>query len=532
MCAGTALAPIIPSLSPGKIWGSADEITIESLLRQMLQRDALASFPDPPCTCRQASSYDRRSVAPDKPGWFANDDWSQFIGSEQRNGRTEWIMMDAEGPGAIVRFWMGTPFPERGPKGTLRVYLDGSDRPAIEEEADSLLSGRSFVPEPLSEELCYGRNLYLPIPYARRCKVTYDRPNYWKSKNPEDKAWYNINYLTYPADVGVETFTPEVFAAARLLVDETGKELLREDRAPKQGVRASAAIFRSLKQGQSLGQKFVGPGAVRQFSVRIGAKNLAQSLRSAIVVMEFDHEQTVWSPAGDFFGSGVGLNPFRDWWRRVDKDGTMTCWWVMPFRRSCSIRIENIGIEPIDVSLRPVLTGAWEWDDRSMHFHANWRQQYPIQTQAQQGMDWNYIEIAGKGVYVGDTLTIHNGSDKWWGEGDEKIFVDGEAFPSNFGTGTEDYYGYSWGDHGGFFEAPFIAEPRAEGNKSPGYTVNTRTRSLDAIPFMKSLKFDMEIWHWATTTMSYAAATYWYGQPGAKCNRPPSPEEARRLILA
>jgi len=177
MCAGTALAPIIPSLSPGKIWGSADEITIESLLRQMLQRDALASFPDPPCTCRQASSYDRRSVAPDKPGWFANDDWSQFIGSEQRNGRTEWIMMDAEGPGAIVRFWMGTPFPERGPKGTLRVYLDGSDRPAIEEEADSLLSGRSFVPEPLYEELCYGRNLYLPIPYARRCKVTYDRPN-------------------------------------------------------------------------------------------------------------------------------------------------------------------------------------------------------------------------------------------------------------------------------------------------------------------------------------------------------------------
>lgn len=27
----------------------------------------------------------------------------------------------------------------------------------------------------------------------------------------------------------------------------------------------------------------------------------------------------------------------------------------------------------------------------------------------------------------------------WWGEGDEKFFVDGEKFPSTFGTGSEDY---------------------------------------------------------------------------------------------
>ena len=361
--------------------------------------------------------------------------------------------------------------------------------------------------------------MYLPLPYARRCRVTYDRPNYWESKNPEDKAWYNINYRTYPSGIGVETFTHEALTAIHALVDETGKTLLSEDQVPKGDFRTSVAVSRSLKPGHSLTRNFAGQGAVRQFSIRIAADNLPQALRSAVVVMEFDHEQTVWSPVGDFFGSGVGLNPFRDWWRRVDKDGTLTCWWVMPFRISCSIRIENVGMEPINATLGPIVTGPWTWDDGSMHFHANWRQQNPIQTKAQQGMDWNYIEIAGKGVYVGDTLTIHNGSDKWWGEGDEKIFVDGEAFPSHFGTGTEDYYGYSWGDRGEFFEAPFIAEPRAQGNKSPGYTVNTRTRSLDAIQFRKSLKFDMEIWHWATTSMSYAVTTYWYAQPGGKCNR-------------
>ena len=38
-------------------------------------------------------------------------------------------------------------------------------------------------------------------------------------------------------------------------------------------------------------------------------------------------------------------------------------------------------------------------------------------------------------------INYHRG---WWGEGDEKIYVDGEDFPSHFGTGTEDYYGYAW----------------------------------------------------------------------------------------
>jgi len=131
---------------------------------------------------------------------------------------------------------------------------------------------------------------------------------------------------------------------------------------------------------------------------------------------------------------------------------------------------------------------------------------------------------------VGDTLALHNGAAAWWGEGDEKIFVDGETFPSHFGTGSEDYYGYSFGDLGTFWEAPFHAEPRWEGNRKPGFVTVTRTRSLDAIPFTQSLQFDLEVWHWAATKMTYAAATYWYARPGARGNRAPQPEEAARPI--
>ena len=193
----------------------------------------------------------------------------------------------------------------------------------------------------------------------------------------------------------------------------------------------------------------------------------------------------------------------------------MRCWWVVPFSKTCHIELRNVGSKPVHATLGPIGLGKWVWNDRSMLFHATWRQEYPIHTKAQDGTcDWNFVDIDGRGVYVGDTLAIHNGCGAWWGEGDEKIWVDDDRFPSIFGTGTEDYYGYSYGDRGTFFEAPFHAEPRWEGNRRPGHVTNTRTRGLDGIPFDHRLSMNLEIWHWEATTMAYAATTYWYAHPG------------------
>ncbi len=42
--------------------------------------------------------------------------------------------------------------------------------------------------------------------------------------------------------------------------------------------------------------------------------------------------------------------------------------------------------------------------------------------------DVNYVTLEGKGLYAGDALTVFNTADAWWGEGDEKIFVDNDIF--------------------------------------------------------------------------------------------------------
>ena len=250
--------------------------------------------------------------------------------------------------------------------------------------------------------------------------------------------------------------------------------------------------------------------------------------------MEFDGKETVWCPIGDFFGSGIGLNPVQGWYRTVAEDGTMTCRWVMPYQKNGKVSVVNLSEQPVNVELG-VKTGKWKWDEHSMYFNAAWRGQYPVATRP--FSDWNYVTLKGRGVYVGDTLTIMNPVKKWWGEGDEKIWVDGEDFPSLFGTGTEDYYAYSWGGRStDFYEHPFHAQPHShvynklnrkadDERNSQGFSTETRSRSLDTMPFGSSLQLDMEVWSGTDCEMGYGVGAYWYGFADTSSNRQPEPVE-------
>ena len=84
---------------------SRDEVTLSSLLADMADREALTYFPGRHYVHRQFSSYNRESVSKDKDGWFANFDMSHFLRVENTGGRREFVMFDAPGPGAVVRWW-------------------------------------------------------------------------------------------------------------------------------------------------------------------------------------------------------------------------------------------------------------------------------------------------------------------------------------------------------------------------------------------------------------------------------------------
>ena len=499
----------------------SETVTIESLLDEMVDRSVIARMPDPAYTCLQASSYNRAQTAPDEPGWFANQDWSHFIRSEERNGETEWVMMDAAGPGAVVRIWMPPSVRDGTIVGTVRVYLDHAEEPTLEMTGEQLLNGGLTGP-PLSAVRAIGRNLYLPIPYAEHCKITYDR-NFWTDgRQPHDRAFYLINYRSYAAGTQVESFSMERLAAAEPAIERVQQLLLQPEEVVPANSSPVEPASKTLKAGERLTLHLPdGPRAVGRFALHLEADDMADALRSTVVAISFDGAPTVWCPAGDFFGTGPGLHPWRGWYQTVAADGWMTSYWVMPYQHSAVIHVINHGEQDVTASLRDVVTSPWSWDERSLLFHSNFRQVADIPSEPKS--DFNYIEITGQGMYVGDTLSIHHQGHGWWGEGDERIFVDGEAFPSHAGTGAEDYYGFAHGGAGDAFEAPFHAVPLFDGHRGPGHAVNNRTRALDAIPFMKSLKMDMEV---STTfpgvvPITHAAATHWYAKPGATHNRPP-----------
>jgi len=120
-------------------------------------------------------------------------------------------------------------------------------------------------------------------------------------------------------------------------------------------------------------------------------------------------------------------------------------------------------------------------------------------------------DLKGRGIYMGDVLSVCNHTAAWWGEGDEKIWVDDDTFPSHFGTGTEDYYNASWGIDP--FCSPFggcaYREDR-DGHPWTGWTSMTRTRSLDAIPFANRLLFHMEQESAFPGTADFNTTIYWY----------------------
>jgi hypothetical protein len=107
-------------------------------------------------------------------------------------------------------------------------------------------------------------------------------------------------------------------------------------------------------------------------------------------------------------------------------------------------------------------------------------------------------------------LHIWNPRGGWWGEGDEKFFVDGEKFPSTIGTGSEDYFGYAWCDPH-LFQRPYHAQTMTENNR--GHQSVLRWHISDNVPFHGSFEGCIEKYFKNDRGTLYACTVYWYLSP-------------------
>lgn len=474
----------------------AQTVDLPSLLAELDDLRALSLAPDPPFVCKQHSSYDPASTTPDDPAsWFANGDAGNYIRVEDRAGRREFVLHDAQGPGAVVRIWSPNP------AGTLRIYIDEQDTPVIEAAmADVLVGNFRGIPAPLACETSRGWNCYLPIPYARHCKITSDAKG----------MYYHVGYRTYPASVQVRSFDADmlrehstaIFAAASRLAFTAPAKPAKEAETREAAIAPGAELVLA---------ELTGPIAVTALRTLVHADDLPLALRQVVLTIDFDGKRCVEAPIGDFYGSAPGVNPYESLPSGVLADGTMWCRWWMPCEKTARVALRNLGAQPATVR-HVTETAQCAWTRRSMHFHAKWRGQFAVPTRPM--IDWNYLTCTGSGAFVGVAFNIANPTKLWWGEGDEKIYVDAEKFPSYFGTGTEDYYGYGW-CHPVLFNHAYRNQTRCDGPGNYGHTSVNRWHVIDRIPFTREFRFDMELWHWnAAVDVDMAVTAYWYAMPG------------------
>ncbi len=86
-----------------------------------------------------------------------------------------------------------------------------------------------------------------------------------------------------------------------------------------------------------------------------------------------------------------------------------------------------------------------EWEKREIaedvpYFYAQYRQENPVKP----GSDYLIADIKGKGHYAGTVLSVRASHPGWFGEGDDRFYVDGDSIPTLHGTGTEDYFNDAW----------------------------------------------------------------------------------------
>lgn len=506
----------------------ARTINVHGLLAEMTDLSDLAEWPAPAYTCRQFSSYDRASTTPDNAeAWFANNDVNQYLYAEDVNGHKEYVMMDAEGPGAIVRIWSANP------AGTIRIYLDRAAKPVVEMKMSEFLGGRGLgYPAAIAGEYSKGWNNYYPIPYAQHCKVTSDQPGFY----------YHVDYRTYGKGTAVTSLGRDSVAhamplayrqAGALAFDEVGRPEAGYSAAIEPGAvpaefEAGWRVINVAPGARATLCDLAGAKAITGLAVKVAAPDRTQALRQTVLRGEFDGQVTIETPLGDFFGSAPDITPYASLPLGMTEAGVLWSRWVMPFQNHGQLTVENLSQQPVSVSY-VVHSAARAWNDQAMYFHANWKVEHDLPTRPMR--DWNYVTIHGRGVFVGAAFAIANPVKQWWGEGDEKIYVDGEKFPSFFGTGTEDYYGYAWCWPEPFNHA-YHNETRCDGPDNYGHTAVNRWHIMDRIPFTRDFKFDMEIWHWnATAKLDFSVVTYWYGLPGAQADAPAITREALRLKL-
>lgn len=231
-----------------------------------------------------------------------------------------------------------------------------------------------------------------------------------------------------------------------------------------------------------------GAGIVNRIWMTMNDRD-PEMLRSLRIDMYWDGaiKPAVSAPLGDFFGVGLGQRIQFESALFSDPEGrSFNCKIPMPFRTGAHITVTNESDQDLLLLFYDINFVKVEKHDKDiLYFHTFWNRDM----NAALGKDYVILpQVSGTGRFLGTNLGVITDpiyENSWWGEGEVKIYLDGdEKYPTLVGTGTEDYVGTAWGQ--GTFDHKYQGSLIVD--KEAGRYAFYRYHIPDPVYFQKDIK--------------------------------------------
>jgi hypothetical protein len=199
-----------------------------------------------------------------------------------------------------------------------------------------------------------------------------------------------------------------------------------------------------------------GSGTIRRMWCTLGDRS-PEALRGLKMEMFWDGAKTpaVQAPLGDFFCHPHGRAvPFHNALFSSPEGRSFNCIVPMPFKTGALVVLSNESPKDNHIYYEIDATTGDKHPDNMLYFHAFWRRENFTRLRC----DMTILpKIEGRGRFIGCNLNVRlhpSCTNFWWGEGEVKVYMDGDAeYPTLCGTGAEDYIGSGYGQ--GLYDHPY-----------------------------------------------------------------------------
>jgi hypothetical protein len=437
----------------------------------------------------------------------------------------EAIMLDVDGPGVITRIWSANP------EGTIKIYLDGSEKPQVDEDFNGFLarlplaygngSGMGASIKRDVKDTAFGRTTYCPIPFNSRIRITV---------TPHPGLYYQINYHLFDHEESIQSFDPSNIAD----LDSTKKSFIWDKNSLDKSL-----IFEQGTMSLAPGERKTlfdknGQLEINYLSFEVDYPNddiQARHIMESLLLRGYwdgnaenpeqglNRKASIKSPLAAFFldyGTKDDTNTIL-----INKTGNKySCRFPMPVKERALLEIINkscLSVNEIKYEIGYKMLESF--DENMGYFHAlyhaedstyghdlgNYRDKV-MYLVSDDNNSYPVLKTWGRGHFIGCSFIADISETPFQRamcESDEAVFVDDDPARTMWGTGNEDYVNDAWGFHKVFDK---ISGGKYENGVMMGY----RFHISDCIPFSKKLRFTLEHGSSNNCTASYRSVAYYY----------------------